>query len=47
MDIFNDNIYRSGKTDINCIAHIVRVDMKLRSVLQGEALDLFRSKLNF
>ena len=34
------------KTDINCIAHIVRADMKLRSVLQGEPLHLFRSTLN-
>jgi len=34
-DVFNANIYGSGKTDINCIAHIVRADMKLRSVLQG------------
>ena len=46
-DVFNANIYGSGKTDINCIAHIIRADMKLRSVLQGEPLDLFRSKLNF
>jgi len=34
-DVFNSNIYGAGKTDINCIAHIVRADMKLRSVLQG------------
>ena len=35
-DVYNANIYGSGKTDINCIAEIVRADMKLRSVLQGE-----------
>ena len=32
-NIFNASIYGSGKTDINCITHIVRADMKLRSVL--------------
>ena len=35
-DVYNANIYGSGKTDINCIAEIVRADMKLRSVLQGK-----------
>ena len=34
-DVYNVNIYGSGKTDINCIAHLVRADMKLRSVLQS------------
>ena len=35
-DVYNPNIYGSGKTDVNCIAEIVRADMKLRAVLQGE-----------
>ena len=35
-DVYNANIYGNGKTDINCIMEIVRADMKLRTVLQGE-----------
>ena len=34
-DVYNSNIYGSGKIDINCIANIVRNDMRLKSVLQG------------
>ena len=34
-DVLNPNIYGNGATDINCIAEIVREDIKLRSVLQG------------
>ena len=35
-DVYNANIYGgNNKPDINCIAEIVRADMKLRSVLQG------------
>ena len=37
-DVYNPNIYGSGKTDVNCIAEIVRADMKLRAVLQGESV---------
>ena len=37
-DVYNHNIYGSGKTDVNCIAEIVRADMKLRAVLQGESV---------
>ena len=35
-DVYNSSIYGNRKTDVNCIAEIVRADMKLRSVLQGE-----------
>ena len=34
-DVYNSNIYGSGKIDINCIANIVRNDLRLKSVLQG------------
>ena len=37
-DVYNSSIYGSGKTDVNCIAEIVRADMKLRAVLQGEQI---------
>ena len=37
-DVYNSSIYGSGKTDVNCIAEIVRADMKLRAVLQGEMI---------
>ena len=36
-DVYNSNIYGSGKIDINCIANIVRNDLRLKSVLQGGA----------
>ena len=35
-DVYNSNIYGSGKIDINCIANIVRNDLRLKSVLQGK-----------
>ena len=35
-DVYNSSIYGNRKTDVNCITEIVRADMKLRSVLQGE-----------
>ena len=35
-DVYNSKIYGNRKVDVNCITEIVRADMKLRSVLQGE-----------
>ena len=41
-DVYNSNIYGSGKIDINCIANIVRNDLRLKSVLQGRIFILER-----
>lgn len=34
-DVYSPSIYGSGKIDINCIANIVRNDLRLKAVLQG------------
>ena len=35
--MYSPSIYGSGKIDINCIANIVRNDLRLKAVLQGSS----------
>jgi hypothetical protein len=40
-DVFNQNIYGTGKMDINVIVRIINADKKLKQIIQGEFKECF------